>query len=78
MRYREIIDYPRSFNRNTYPVVNDIQIESRFLDQLERRAADQAAVKVVGSDEAPNGLLTVYVAAVSEEAFRLFARRWSA
>jgi hypothetical protein len=78
MRYKEIIDYPRSFNRDTYPVVNDIQIEPQFLDQLERRAADQTQVKVVGHDEADGELLTVHVAATSEEAFKRFARRWSA
>jgi hypothetical protein len=78
MRCKDIIDYPRSFNRDTYPAVNDIQIEPQFFEQLERKAADQTQIKVVGHDEADGGLITVHVAATSEEAFHRFARRWSA
>lgn len=78
MRYAEITSYPRSWDRNTHPVVGHVTILAQHLDQLERRVADQTRVRLLGHDEADDGLIMVHVACVDDAARRRFAQRWTA
>lgn len=77
MKYSEIVDYPRHWDQTKFPVVAHIEIESENLEQLERRAADQTQVRVLGHDEAAGGLIIVHVAATSESVLRRFESRWT-
>lgn len=76
MRYVEIA-YPRPWDRDTHPVLGHIMIAAQHLDQLERRVADQTRVRLLGHDEADDGLVMVHVACVDDEARRRFAQRWT-
>ena len=77
MRYAEITSYPRPWDRDTHPVLGHVTIQAQRLDQLERRVADQTQVRLLGHDEADDGLLVVHVACVGEDARRRFTQRWS-
>jgi hypothetical protein len=77
MRYFDIVDYPRHWDQTRFPVIAHIEIEAKNLEQLERRAADQTQVRVLGHDEADGGLIVVHVACTDAEARRRFERRWT-
>ena len=78
MKYSEITEYPRQWNKDTHPVVGHVVIQASRFDALERRVADQTQARLLGHDETYDGLLVVHVAFVDEEARRYFAERWSA
>lgn len=77
MKYSDITDYPRQWDKSRFPVIVHIEIEAEKLEQLERRAADQTQVRVLGHDEAGGGLIVVHVAAATEAAKRRFESRWA-
>ena len=77
MRYSEIVDYPRSWNRDTHPVVAHIEIEAERFGEFERLAADQTQVRVLGHDEGSHGQIMVHVACASDEAKRRIESRWA-
>ena len=75
MRYVEIA-YARPWDRDTHPVLGHVTVQAQHLDRLERRVADQTRVRLLGHDEADDGLVMVHVACVDDEARRRFAQRW--
>jgi hypothetical protein len=77
MRYSEIIDYPRSWNRETHPIVAHIEIEAEQFSEFQRFTADQTQVRVLGHDEAGNGRIVAHVACTSADAKRRIENRWA-
>lgn len=77
MPYSEIIDYPRPWNRETYPVLAHLEIEAEHYSEFERSAADQTQVRVLGHDEGSHGRIVMHVACTSELVQRRLAGRWA-
>lgn len=77
MRYSEIVDCPRSWNRDTHPIVAHIEIEAERFGEFERLLADQTQVRVLGHDEGSHGQIVVHVGCVSAEAKRRIESRWA-
>lgn len=77
MRYSDIIDYPRSWNRETHPIVAHIEIEAGQFREFERRVANQTQVRVLGHDEAGNGRIVAHVGCTSEVAKCRIENRWA-
>lgn len=76
MEFSDSTKYPRHYDKAIYPVVAHIEILASEFSDLDRRAADQTQVKVIGHDEADDGLLVVHVACTTEIARKRFERRW--
>lgn len=77
MKYSEIVDYPRPWNRDTHPVVAHIEIEAERFGEFKRLAADQTQVRVLGHDEGNHGQIVVHVGCASAEAKRRIESRWA-
>lgn len=77
VRYSDIVGYPHPWPQDTHPILGHITIQSKNLDQLTERTAQQTQMRVLGHDEADDGLLVVHVAATTEVALKLYERRWS-
>ncbi len=77
MKYSEIVDHPRSWNRDTHPVVAHIEIETEQLGEFERLLADQTQVRVLGHDEGSHGQVVAHVAYASAEMKRRIESRWA-
>lgn len=77
MRYSEIVDYPRPWNRETHPIIAHIEIEAERFGEIERLVADQTQVRVLGHDEGSHGQIVVHVACASAEAKRRIESRWA-
>ncbi len=78
MKCFEIInDYPRFWNRETYPIVAHVSIEAKHFDQFERLAADQTQVRVLGHDLADHDQIIVHVACISADVRRRLEIRWA-
>jgi hypothetical protein len=77
MKFSEIAAYPNPWPQDTHPVLGHIVIERRLYNQLTERVAQQTQVRLLGHDEADDGLLVVHVACTTEMARDFFSRRWS-
>lgn len=77
MKYSEIVGYPHPWPQDTHPILGHIIIQAQKLDQLTERTANQTQMRVLGHDEAADGLLVVHVAATTEVALKFYERRWS-
>ncbi len=77
MLYSDIIDYPRPWNREKYPVLAHLEIEAEQHIDFERKAADQTQVCVLGHDEGSNGCIVMHVGCTTELVQRRLASRWA-
>jgi hypothetical protein len=67
MRYSDIIDYPRPWNRQKYPVVAHASIAAGQLRDFERLIEDQTQTAVLGHDVTDEDQVLVYVACTTDD-----------
>jgi hypothetical protein len=75
MRYSEIVDYPRSWNREKYPSIAHVFIATGQFCDFEQLIADQTQTVIIGHDITANEVL-VYVACTSEDVKDAVESHW--
>jgi hypothetical protein len=76
MRYSDIANYPRPWDREKYPFVAHAFIPSKQFREFERLVADQSQAAVLGHDVADDGQVLVYVGCSSDEVKDLVESHW--
>ena len=77
MRYSEIIDYPRPWNRAKFPCVAHVIVQAEQFSNVERLIEDQTQTTVLGHDLEEHDQVIIYVGCVSDEVKAKVESRWN-
>ena len=77
MRYSEIIDFPRSYDRQKFPVIALLDVEARIAQNVENVIASMTQAKVVGIDLGDDDRIHIHVACTSEAVKDRLESRWT-
>jgi hypothetical protein len=77
MRYSEIIDYPRPWNRAKYPSVAHVIVPAEQFSTIERLIEDQNHTAVLGHDLADHNQIIIYVGCTSDEVKAMVESRFN-
>jgi hypothetical protein len=76
MRYSDIADYPRRWDRDRYPSVAHVYIATGQFGDFERLIEDQTQTTMLGHHIADDGKVLVYVACSSDDVKDSIESHW--
>jgi hypothetical protein len=77
MRYSEIIDYPRPWNRAKFPCVAHVVVPAEQFSDVERLIEDQNHTAVLGHDLEEHNQIVIYIGCSSESVKAMVESRFN-